>query len=382
MPAALEALTPPPRGVAVACIATVQIAELLLVGTSGWEPGKGRARARLADASDGVPAVGLAQKTIKAGAAFGPVTLARVTGVNTSGASVGAPVYLGENGAWTLTVPGAGLLRQIVGRVRTIHASAGMIEFNLDAAEAVPAPADALLEHQLRHKPHGDVRQAAWGLVRFTGSTADNDRITITGPSGPARVYEFDTASSPALLAGADVRVNINGGAGSSASAAAFAAAVNGDASRVVEAKVVNSTWVLLIQRDPTIDPVSITVANPTDANSSIQLHAFTGAVSAAARPTLEFRRTLTSDDITHMGSDLAVLLGIAGSAGTFELQNVTVWRTPSAGKRATVSTAGLEFAWVSFSSSGVTGLTVLDTNESAVLAAGDVVVVSATLAR
>jgi hypothetical protein len=59
----------------------------------------------------------------------------RLTGVDTHLGSVADPVYLDTTaGGWTLTAPtGASAVVQIVGRIAVSHASAGEIEFDLEA---------------------------------------------------------------------------------------------------------------------------------------------------------------------------------------------------------------------------------------------------------
>lgn len=57
----------------------------------------------------------------------------RLTALNTSGATVGDPVYLSTTAAgWTLTAPtGASAIKQIVGRVAVVSATIGEVEFDL-----------------------------------------------------------------------------------------------------------------------------------------------------------------------------------------------------------------------------------------------------------
>lgn len=58
-----------------------------------------------------------------------------LSGVNTAGSAVGAPVYLSAAtaGVWTLTAPTGSNTQQIVGTVHTVSATAGRVGFSLPA---------------------------------------------------------------------------------------------------------------------------------------------------------------------------------------------------------------------------------------------------------
>lgn len=91
----------------------------------------------------------------------------RLTGLNTTGATVGDPVYLSETaGGWTLTAPTAGSsMRQVVGHVAVVHASAGIVEFDLNS--------------NLVSVSGRDIQAGAFKQKVVTGGAAGN--LTLTG---------------------------------------------------------------------------------------------------------------------------------------------------------------------------------------------------------
>ena len=85
-----------------------------------------------ATASSNFFAVGLLEAAVSNGA-DGTVTARKtITAVDTSGSTVGDPVYLSSTaGGWTLTKPTSGEFVQVVGYVSVVHASTGVIMFDL-----------------------------------------------------------------------------------------------------------------------------------------------------------------------------------------------------------------------------------------------------------
>lgn len=124
------------RGIFVRNESGSEIAAGKLVYVSGWDETTKRWLISLADADvAGAQAQFVTREAIANNANGFAYYTARITGLDTSGASVGDPYYLSATaGAGTLTAPtGAGSIRQVVGRVAVVHASTGEVEFDLRA---------------------------------------------------------------------------------------------------------------------------------------------------------------------------------------------------------------------------------------------------------
>lgn len=135
----------------------------------------------------------------------------------------------------------------------------------------------------------------AVGYVLFTGNSADTETVTIN-----ARVYEFDTN---AMITG-NVAVDISGGNNAAQSTAAFVAAVNGDASRVVDALDGGGNIAVLVARAKGATG-NYTLAG-TLANGAVSAATMTQGAAANRIKTVSGSYAITAQDVTT----LAVTLG------------------------------------------------------------------------
>lgn len=111
-----------------------------LVYVSGWTEGAIRRRKVKkadADAGVGVSAAYVVRAAADNGDLLKVYKTYRHTGQNTNGLTVGDKVYLSTTaGGWTSTVPTAAIsIKQAVGRVAVVSASAGVVEFDLEAEQ-------------------------------------------------------------------------------------------------------------------------------------------------------------------------------------------------------------------------------------------------------
>lgn len=116
----------------------------------------------------------------------------RLTGQNTAAAAEGDPVYLSPStpGAYTLAAPtGADDIVQRVGRVAVVHASAGVVEFDLVGADAVVAVGTG----ELQANAVSNAKLAAAAARDNLDAIADTARKYVrTGPgSGEFKVVEI-----------------------------------------------------------------------------------------------------------------------------------------------------------------------------------------------
>jgi hypothetical protein len=84
--------------------------------------------------------------------------------------------------------------------------------------------------------------RAAVGYIYTAGNAINAETITMTGFSATGaavtRIYEFDTAAAPGSVVAGNVRIDVNADQTPDYACAALAAAINGDADRLVEALV------------------------------------------------------------------------------------------------------------------------------------------------
>lgn len=107
-----------------------------------------------------------------------------VTAANTNGSTVGNPVYLSQTaGAWTLTAPtAANSIQQIVGRVRVVSASVGIIEINIPSLARVKIGSNELQA--------GAVSPASMGLtVRAGTNLAAGDLVYLSSYNAADGVF-------------------------------------------------------------------------------------------------------------------------------------------------------------------------------------------------
>ena len=114
-----------------------------LVYVTGWSEANASFLVAKADADVPGAAARLVLRTALADVTNGlAYRTYRLTGLDTSAAVVGDPVYLSTAtpGSWTLTAPIAAIsFQQVVGRVAVVNAVTGAIEFDLLEAAAVKA---------------------------------------------------------------------------------------------------------------------------------------------------------------------------------------------------------------------------------------------------
>lgn len=165
--------------------------------------------------------------------------------------------------------------------------SVGTAEVDDDSLTGTDVLDGSLLDADLSSKLLKDLGAECVGYLDLTGVTSDTETVTING-----RVYEFDTDST---ITG-DVDVDVSGGASATQSATALAAAINGDASRDVDAIDVGDGTVLLVAQ--TAGATDFALAT-TCANGVVSAATCVGAAAAAVKSAHHFRRTLTAQDVT-----------------------------------------------------------------------------------
>jgi len=104
---------------------------------SGWNETDGLPTITLADADAGGAMAEYVTTAAIADGAVGIISKThRLTGQATNGTSVGDPIYLTTTaGGWSATPPsGADDIIQIIGRVAIVHATTGVVEFDIKAA--------------------------------------------------------------------------------------------------------------------------------------------------------------------------------------------------------------------------------------------------------
>lgn len=230
--------------------------------------------------------------------------------VNTGGRTIGDPVYLdpAAPGTWTFTKPsGTSQDVQEVGSVLTVNASTGRILFSLLGAGVAGFAAGSITNDRLASKMYYDLGTAGVAWIGITGAVADGDRVSIGG-----RIYEFDTAAPPgAIGAGANVRVGVSGGGGDQANNAAGAiaalvAAVNGDASRVVNAVDIGGDvagFVALVAGSGT----NFAISELIDGGNVINVSAAAATMNTDREPYARTSRsyTITAADVTELARTL-----------------------------------------------------------------------------
>lgn len=102
--------------------------------------------------------------------------------------------------------------------------------------------------------PVSDLAKYGVGYVRHTGVSSDGETVTVQG-----RVYEYDTGGA---VAPGSILVDISGGNSATQSATALAAAVNGDAGAVVQARASGSVVTLVGKSAVTAFTLAETLAN------------------------------------------------------------------------------------------------------------------------
>lgn len=138
----------------------------------------------------------------------------------------------------------------------------------------------------------------AVAYVEFSGggNMLDGDTLSIGG-----RTYEFDTAVAPGAIVG-NVRVDISGGATLAQSITALVAAVNGDASRTVDALDIGGDVVAFVHRTPGTAG-NIAIAETVDVGNQMVVSGanFTGGQAEGRLSLQACRYTITAADVTTL---------------------------------------------------------------------------------
>lgn len=142
-----------------------------LVFISGWDETNTRPEVTLADANVAGAQAVLVMRASLATATDGQAYRAWRTAAdqNTGGGSLGDPVYLSETaGGFTLTAPtAAGSVRQVVGRVAIVHASTGVIEYDI---------VNSILERVGTN----ELQDSAIAAAKIAATAVDNTKLATT----------------------------------------------------------------------------------------------------------------------------------------------------------------------------------------------------------
>lgn len=106
-----------------------------------------------------------------------------ITSANTNAGSVGDPVYLSTAGGWTLTQPSAGSVPQVIGRIITKSATAGVILVDLGGEQAVRDVIEANTSQEFIPIKLTDWREVSSNNIPIGLSAVVNSVIT-TVPAG------------------------------------------------------------------------------------------------------------------------------------------------------------------------------------------------------
>lgn len=158
-----------------------------LVGRSGYDGGLDAPEVTLADNSTPLFADGFVSAQISDGATGQIVTLGQLEGLNTSGASVGDPVYLGTGGGITLSKPAND---QVVGIVLKVDAVDGWVWFDpsidYDAGQVPDFQANHVYQANDLIAEGGQLYRAKTGFTSGGSfSTADWEDLSGFDPSTP-----------------------------------------------------------------------------------------------------------------------------------------------------------------------------------------------------
>ena len=346
-----------------------------------------------------------------------------VATLNTNAGTVDDPVYLSETaGGWTLTAPSAaGSIDQIVGRIAVKSATVGQINWNIEAGDydigtnelqdkAVtlvkqadlargsiytgqasnrPAALDLKADGAIAIGDATDVNAAALtgsvsmtnagltalvkgleddghgaiGYVYCTGAVADTELVTING-----RTYEFDNDST---FTG-DVQVDVTGDLTADAAMTALAAAINGDATRSVDAVVMagnsdTTAGVLLIAK--AIGSTNFTLTTDITNGGVVSAATMTQAAAATNRKMTFLEYTITAADVTLLALTGGNSVVIGGVVSTTEPILTSFLVLTSAGAIVpTVATMAITFLqantnfWLVILDSSVASFTTNDT--------------------
>lgn len=142
-----------------------------LVYISGWNESEARPTVDKADANVAGAQAVLVMRASLADSTNGQAyrTFRTAADQDTDGATVGDPVFLGETpGLFTLTAPAAaGSVRQVVGRVAIVHATTGVIEYDIG---------NSLLERV----GSNELQDAAIAAAKIAATAVDNTKLAST----------------------------------------------------------------------------------------------------------------------------------------------------------------------------------------------------------
>lgn len=210
-----------------------------------------------------------------------------------------------------------------------------------------------------------DLGRACIGYVYCTGAAADTELVTING-----RTYEFDTDSTST----GDVAVDISGDATADAAMTALAAAINGDGSAVVEAKVMvgnadTGAGVYLVAN--TAQATNYTLTTDITNGGTASAATLAGAAAVAQRDFWFDEYTVTAADVTLLALAAANEIPIAAVTSTTQPKLCGLTVRTSAGAFKAYEVATTTAIWNQVNSN----FWVLVVNDgAALLASGDVI--------
>lgn len=214
-----------------------------------------------------------------------------------------------------------------------------------------------------------DEGQAPVGFFYLTGAAGDTELVTIN-----SRTYEFDDDATST----GDVDVDISADATADAACTALAAAINGDASRDVDAVVMagnadTNAGVMLVGKAAGATNFTLT----TDAaNGVVSAATLTGASAAAVNSMWSHEYTVTAADVTQLATTGGNSVPILGVSSTTQPKICGLTMRTSAGAMV-VPVATLVWTWLQANSN----FWVLVVDDSAgTLASGDVIGVTAVV--
>jgi len=246
-------------------------------------------------------------------------------------------------------------------------ATDSMTEANVNAIVADAAIDDPILKSLASTRKMGgrDVGRACIGYVYCTGDVADTELVTING-----RTYEFDNDSTST----GDVAVDVTGDLTADAAMTALAAAINGDGSAVVEARVMvgnadTGAGVYLVAK--AAQGTNYTLSTDITNGGVVSAAAMTGAAAIANRDLWFGEYTVTAADATLLALPAANEIPIAAVTSTTQPKLIGLTVRTSAGALKAYEVATTTLIWTQVN----TNFWVLVLNDgAAVLANGDII--------